>query len=144
MVGTSIDRRQGDEEVMSYTLDQLIENGGGYVHQDILEQARAEVDAELAAYKLDHCQCPSCCGGVIHKSDCSVHNMPHEPNGNCDCMAEDYEALWESYVASRARIAELTAEVSHLRDALLLIANGYVIETSSVQNIARTALREGK
>lgn len=99
---------------MSYTLDQLIENGSGYVHQDILEQARAEVDAELAASKLDHCQCPACCGGIIHKSDCAVHNMPHEPNGNCDCMAEDYEALWESYVASRARIAELTTKYDSL------------------------------
>lgn len=30
---------------MSYTLDQLIENGGGFVHQDTLEQARSEVNA---------------------------------------------------------------------------------------------------
>lgn len=99
---------------MSFTLDQLIENGGGYVHQDTLEQVRDEVEAELVSARVSHCQCPACSGGVIHKSDCAVHNMPYKPNGNCDCMAEDYEALWTSYVESRNRIAELTTLTSRV------------------------------
>lgn len=42
-----------------------------------------------------------------------------------------------------ARIAELTAEVARLRETLMQIANGYVVETYSVQCIARNALKEG-
>jgi len=34
-----------------------------------------------------HCMCAACCDGVIHASDCSVHNMPAMPNGPCDCGA---------------------------------------------------------
>ena len=36
---------------------------------------------------VDHCQCDACKGGIIHSSDCSVHNMPAMPNGPCDCGA---------------------------------------------------------
>lgn len=32
-----------------------------------------------------HCQCPACCGGVIHASDCAVHNAPALPRAPCDC-----------------------------------------------------------
>ena len=35
----------------------------------------------------DHCQCQACKDGVVHSSDCAVHNMPASPNGICDCGA---------------------------------------------------------
>ena len=33
----------------------------------------------------DHCQCDACRGGIIHRSDCAVHNAPAYPIGPCDC-----------------------------------------------------------
>ncbi len=38
------------------------------------------------------CECDEC-KKVPHKSDCSVHNMPAYPKGNCDCGAERPEIL---------------------------------------------------
>ncbi|WP_249183276.1 hypothetical protein [Burkholderia cenocepacia] len=35
----------------------------------------------------EHCQCPACRTGVIHASDCAVHNAPALPRGACDCGA---------------------------------------------------------
>jgi len=32
-----------------------------------------------------HCQCPACKDGVLHASDCAVHNGPAYPAGSCDC-----------------------------------------------------------
>lgn len=32
-----------------------------------------------------HCQCNACRGGILHASDCSVHNEPAYRNGLCDC-----------------------------------------------------------
>lgn len=34
---------------------------------------------------MEHCQCEECKWGLIHKSDCAVHNMPAHPNGECNC-----------------------------------------------------------
>lgn len=34
----------------------------------------------------EHCMCAACKDGVLHASDCSVHNMPAEANGPCDCI----------------------------------------------------------
>jgi len=31
------------------------------------------------------CMCEACKDGTIHDSDCSVHNEPAFPNGECDC-----------------------------------------------------------
>jgi len=31
----------------------------------------------------------ACKGGVIHASDCAVHNMPAFENGACDCGAKE-------------------------------------------------------
>jgi hypothetical protein len=42
----------------------------------------------MAADKLQepvHCQCFACKDGVIHASDCAVHNGPAYPAGPCDC-----------------------------------------------------------
>lgn len=35
--------------------------------------------------KRVHCQCSECKGGVIHTSDCAVHNEPAMQKGSCDC-----------------------------------------------------------
>lgn len=43
--------------------------------------------ATVRKLKTDHCMCAACKDGVLHKSDCSVHNMPAYPNGPCDCGA---------------------------------------------------------
>jgi len=32
-----------------------------------------------------HCQCFACKDGVLHASDCAVHNGPAYPAGPCDC-----------------------------------------------------------
>jgi hypothetical protein len=37
------------------------------------------------AHLPTHCQCPACYSGLIHASDCAVHNAPAEPIGACDC-----------------------------------------------------------
>lgn len=41
-----------------------------------------------------YCQCNACKSGLIHSSDCAVHNEPAIPNGDCDCTPitiEEYE-----------------------------------------------------
>lgn len=55
------------------------------------ESAKREPYRKLAAEKPEHCMCEACKDGVIHASDCSVHNMPAMPNGPCDCGAEKPE-----------------------------------------------------
>ena len=43
---------------------------------------------QMAADKLlepVHCQCFACKDGIIHASDCAVHNGPAYPVGPCDC-----------------------------------------------------------
>ena len=32
-----------------------------------------------------HCQCIACKDGILHASDCAVHNGPAYPAGPCDC-----------------------------------------------------------
>jgi len=42
----------------------------------------------MSVYKEPaHCQCTACKDGVIHASDCAVHNAPAYPAGKCDCDA---------------------------------------------------------
>jgi hypothetical protein len=39
-----------------------------------------------------HCQCTACKDGIIHASDCAVHNGPAYPAGECDCgVAQEIE-----------------------------------------------------
>ena len=40
-----------------------------------------------AAQDKGHCMRPACRDGVIHASDCAVHNAPALPTGTCDCGA---------------------------------------------------------
>lgn len=40
----------------------------------------------------NHCMCPACCDGATHDSDCAVHNMPADPNGECNCGRVDIDA----------------------------------------------------
>ncbi|MGY6240571.1 hypothetical protein ACW910_24315 (plasmid) [Burkholderia ambifaria] len=35
--------------------------------------------------EIKHCQCEACKNGVIHESDCAVHNLPAFPVGKCSC-----------------------------------------------------------
>lgn len=43
---------------------------------------RAKIAATVGA---PHCMCDACKSGVIHKSDCALHNEPALPKGPCDC-----------------------------------------------------------
>jgi hypothetical protein len=42
---------------------------------------------KIIEIKRDHCMCNACKDGVLHRSDCAVHNMPAYPNGPCNCGA---------------------------------------------------------
>lgn len=47
---------------------------------------RDEMLARIAQLEsVVHCMCQACKDGVLHDSDCSVHNMPAYPNEPCDC-----------------------------------------------------------
>jgi hypothetical protein len=40
---------------------------------------------QAALKEDDECQCPACSKGILHDSDCAVHNIPSYPNGECCC-----------------------------------------------------------
>jgi len=51
-----------------------------------------EIEYTLSAAKPAHCQCTACKDGIIHASDCAVHNGPAYPAGECDCgVAQEIE-----------------------------------------------------
>jgi hypothetical protein len=76
------------------------------------------------AAKPAHCQCTACKDGIIHASDCAVHNGPAYPAGPCDCgptqpadnpYGYDWsmlEAAQESLREHMARIKELEAQLA--------------------------------
>jgi len=41
-----------------------------------------------------HCQCTACKTGIIHASDCAVHNGPAYPAGECDCGVAQEPVAW--------------------------------------------------
>ncbi|CBJ38279.1 protein of unknown function [Ralstonia solanacearum CMR15] len=41
--------------------------------------------------QAEHCQCAACKNGVLHASDCAVHNGPALPVGQCDCGKQQVE-----------------------------------------------------
>jgi hypothetical protein len=49
---------------------------------------------------ITHCGCAACKDGIVHASDCAVHNAPALPTGPCDCQASE--------------ITELQAEIERL------------------------------
>jgi hypothetical protein len=58
-------------------------------------------EPQLSAEMRKHCMCERCKDGVIHFAHCAVHNMPAEPNGECDCnpetpaFSEDLSYYWQ-------------------------------------------------
>lgn len=50
-----------------------------------LSRAALQSPAHPTAAAPAHCQCSACKNGVIHASDCAVHNAPALPIGECDC-----------------------------------------------------------
>jgi hypothetical protein len=48
----------------------------------------AVVFADGYSRNSGHCMCGTCKQGIVHDSDCAVHNMPAYPNGDCDCAAD--------------------------------------------------------
>jgi hypothetical protein len=71
--------------------------------------------ALLSAHQAEHCQCKSCKGGVIHASDCAVHNMPARPNGECDCRASDQ--TWNEAIEHKLRTLQVGLELIAVVDA---------------------------
>lgn len=57
-----------------------------------VELIGAKLYAAPQAASEQHCMCPACRDGVIHASDCAVHNGPAEPVGSCDCNASQQQA----------------------------------------------------
>jgi hypothetical protein len=54
-------------------------------HHGWLRGEQCEICNASPAPKPAHCQCTACKDGVIHASDCAVHNGPAYPAGPCDC-----------------------------------------------------------
>jgi len=54
---------------------------------EIPEEAQKHFRGECAAPANQGCQCKAC-EITPHLSSCAVHNMPAEPNGECDCDAK--------------------------------------------------------
>jgi hypothetical protein len=52
---------------------------------------------------MDTCQCDACKDGVIHSSDCAVHNEPTEPAGTCSCGAERRAKVLSRWSALKPR-----------------------------------------
>ena len=44
-----------------------------------------EVRYFITAVAHEHCMCEACKDGVLHWSDCAVHNEPAYPRGECSC-----------------------------------------------------------
>jgi hypothetical protein len=49
-----------------------------------IDEQRA-LDALMREAQPTHCQCTACKNGILHASDCAVHNGPAYPAGPCDC-----------------------------------------------------------
>jgi len=54
-------------------------------------------DFKAALAQPAHCQCFACKDGVIHASDCAVHNGPAYPAGPCDCGVAQEPVAWMVY-----------------------------------------------
>jgi len=72
------------------------------------------------AAKPVHCQCFACKDGILHASDCAVHNGPAYPAGPCDCgvekgQEEDWGALAEKQLASIKRDTQASFEDAMVR-----------------------------
>lgn len=49
------------------------------------QETMDQIERQSRKDDIEHCQCPACIDGVIHDSDCAVHNMPAFSNGPCNC-----------------------------------------------------------
>lgn len=57
----------------------------------IREWIDSEASSAVLSGTREHCMCVACRDGVVHASDCAVHNEPAMPAGPCDCgvMCQD-------------------------------------------------------
>ena len=69
-----------------------------------------------------HCMCDACKTGVIHASDCAVHNMPAYPNGPCDC-----EVLTPITAKVRAIAREAAERLDNCGDNIAVANNNATI-----------------
>jgi hypothetical protein len=79
-----IERRQGGgfPAKRAMAADKLLEDATRSCNN--IDEQRA-LDALMRKAQPAHCQCPACKDGVLHASDCAVHNGPAYPAGPCDC-----------------------------------------------------------
>lgn len=82
-----IERRQGGgfHAKRAAAADKLLEDATRSCNN--IDEQRA-LDALMRKAQPAHCQCTACKDGIIHASDCAVHNGPAYPAGPCDCGVE--------------------------------------------------------
>lgn len=69
----------------------------------------------------EHCQCHACRQGLLHDSDCAVHNMPALPNGPCNCSVR--QSIDTALAGSENIVPDGLAElISTISTAALVIA----------------------
>ena len=61
-----------------------------------IDEQRA-LDALMREAQPTHCQCTACKNGILHASDCAVHNGPAYPAGPCDCGVAQEPVAWAIY-----------------------------------------------
>ena len=54
-------------------------------------EANKDGDYSMVEWNANHCMCDACKCGIIHSSDCAVHNEPAMKNGACDCRVSNVE-----------------------------------------------------
>lgn len=107
---------------------------------------------QLSAEMRKHCMCERCKDGVIHASHCAVHNMPAEPNGECDCepetpaFSEDLSYYWqrilgEDWTNNQPLYELYLYVVKELATALEEQKQGYLRRVNMLTRYARSIYR---
>jgi hypothetical protein len=68
---------------ISYRLRE-INQAHGYLMLDVLADEIDRIDDEHTNSRK-HCMCVACKDGIIHDSDCAVHDTPAMYKGSCNC-----------------------------------------------------------
>ena len=92
----------------------LIKHAVKIAHEnDELHARVAELEARWGATSEGHCMCDACKDGVIHLSDCAVHNAPAYPVGDCNCGVD--KSMNNDVYSSGVRFDEIESLNTALR-----------------------------
>lgn len=97
------------------------------VLEDMHTRLYGTVEGQVEDYtKPIHCMCSACRNGVIHDSDCTVHN---EPAGPCDCSVKAAPSDLHAAIAGLSvQIDDADSSKSHLWKA------GFVAGSMNMRN----------